>query len=147
MRAVIMGGTSGIGLSIAERLTAEGAEVTVTGRDPQRLDAVKDRVAVAERLDATAEHDVAEFFERLGAFDHLVLCFSGGAVGLGPLGTSKIADIRAAFDGKVIAYLFAIKHAQVTDSITMISAASARGALPGTATLAAVNGAIERMVS
>ena len=35
----------------------------------------------------------------------------------------------------------------MTGSITMISAASARAALPGTVTLAAVNGAIERMVS
>jgi NAD(P)-dependent dehydrogenase (short-subunit alcohol dehydrogenase family) len=35
----------------------------------------------------------------------------------------------------------------VTESITMISAASARAAIPGSATLAAVNGAIERIVS
>ena len=30
MRALIMGGTSGIGLATAERLTADGIEVTVT---------------------------------------------------------------------------------------------------------------------
>jgi len=35
----------------------------------------------------------------------------------------------------------------VTESVTMISAASARAALPGTVALAAVNGAIERIVS
>src|SRR5690606_18844858 len=43
--------------------------------------------------------------------------------------------------------LFAIKHARVTGSVTMISALSARAAIPGSAVLAAVNGAIERMVS
>jgi NAD(P)-dependent dehydrogenase (short-subunit alcohol dehydrogenase family) len=139
MRVVIMGGTSGIGLSIGENLTRDGAEVIVTGRDPRKLAAVNGRVAAAERLDATAADDVA--------VDHLVLSFSAGAVGLGPLGAAKIEDIKAAFDGKIIAYLFAIKHARVTGSITLISAASARGALPGTATLAAVNGGIERMVS
>jgi NAD(P)-dependent dehydrogenase (short-subunit alcohol dehydrogenase family) len=147
MRAVIMGGTSGIGLSIAETLTHDGLEVIVTGRDPEKLAAAKDRVAVTQRLDGTVEEDVAAFFDRVGAFDHLVLSFSGGAIGLGPLRDSKIADIRAAFDTKVIVYLFAIQHAQVTGSITMISAATARGALPGTAPLAAVNGGIERMVS
>nr|WP_238362200.1 SDR family oxidoreductase [Actinopolymorpha pittospori] len=42
--------------------------------------------------------------------------------------------------------MFAIQHAQVTGSITLVSAASARAALPGTVTLAAVNGAVERIV-
>ncbi|WP_192756421.1 SDR family oxidoreductase [Actinopolymorpha pittospori] len=46
----------------------------------------------------------------------------------------------------MLAYLFAIQHAQVTGSITLVSAASARAALPGTVTLAAVNGAVERIV-
>jgi NAD(P)-dependent dehydrogenase (short-subunit alcohol dehydrogenase family) len=147
MHAVVMGGTSGIGLSIAEALTSDGIDVIVTGRDPERLAAAKERVAGAEQLDCTSESDVAAFFDRMGAFDHLVLSFSGGPIGLGPIRGSKIADIRAAFDGKIIAYLFALQHAQVTGSITMISAASARAALPGTATLAAVNGGIERMVS
>jgi NAD(P)-dependent dehydrogenase (short-subunit alcohol dehydrogenase family) len=147
MRVVIMGGTSGIGLAVAERLTGDGAEVIVTGRDPEKLAAVKDRVAVAERLDGTAEDDVVAFFERLGAFDHLVLAFSPGAVGAGPLGEVAIADVRTAFEGKLFAYLVAVQHARVTGSITFVSACSARAALPGTVTLAAVNGAIERIVS
>jgi NAD(P)-dependent dehydrogenase (short-subunit alcohol dehydrogenase family) len=39
-----------------------------------------------------------------------------------------------------------MRHAHVTGSITLISAASARAAMPGTVALAAVNGAIERIV-
>jgi NAD(P)-dependent dehydrogenase (short-subunit alcohol dehydrogenase family) len=147
MRVVIMGGTSGIGLAAAESLTDDGAEVIVTGRDPEKLAAVKDRVAAAEPLDGTSEDDVTAFFDRIGAFDHLVLAFSPGAVGLGPLRDIGLADIKAAFDGKLFPYLFAVQHAQVTGSITMISASSARAALPGTVTFAAVNGAIERIVS
>ncbi len=146
MRAVIMGGTSGIGLATAERLTADGAEVIVTGRDPDKLAAVADRVAVAERLDGASERDVAAFFERTGEFDHLVLAFSPGAVGVGPLRDTALGDIRAAFEGKLFPYLVALQHAQVSDSITLISAASAHAALPGTVGLAAVNGAIERIV-
>lgn len=146
MRVVIMGGTSGIGLAAAETLTADGAEVIVTGRDPERLAAVKDRVAAAEAVDGTSESEVTAFFDRIGAFDHLILAFSSGAVGVGPLAETGLDDIRAAFAGKPFAYLFAIQRAQVTGSITLISAASARAALPGTVPLAAVNGAIERMV-
>lgn len=147
MRVVIMGGTSGIGLATAARLTAAGAEVIVTGRDPEKLAAVKDRVAEAESVDGTNERSVADFFERVGAFEHLVLAFSPGALGLGPLASLDLADVRGAFDGKLIAYLHAIQQAQVSGSITMVSAASARGAVPGVVTLSAVNGAIERVVS
>jgi NAD(P)-dependent dehydrogenase (short-subunit alcohol dehydrogenase family) len=147
MRVVIMGGTSGIGLAAAEKLTAAGAEVIVTGRDAEKLAAVKEGVASAEQVDGTDETAVAQFFERVGAFDHLVLAFSPGALGLGPLAGVSVADIRGAFDGKLFAYLYAIQKAQVTGSITVVSAATARAAAPGTVAFAAVNGALERIVS
>lgn len=147
MRVVIMGGTSGIGLAAAERLTAAGAEVIVTGRDPEKLVAAKDRVAGAEQIDGASETDVADFFQRIGAIDHLVLAFSPGALGFGPLSEVSLASIRGAFDGKLFPYLYAIQKADVTGSVTMISAATARAALPGSVALAAVNGAIERIVS
>ncbi|WP_217551760.1 SDR family oxidoreductase [Streptomyces sp. GbtcB6] len=147
MRVVIMGGTSGIGLATARRLADDGAEVIVTGRDPERLAAVKEVVTAAEQVDSTSEEAVAAFFDRTGPFDHLVLAFSPGAVGLGPMADIGLADVRAAFDGKLFPYLFAVQRARVTGSITLVSAATARSALAGTVALAAVNGAIERMVS
>lgn len=147
MRAVVMGGTSGIGLAVAEQLTSAGIKVTVTGRDQAKLSALDGRVAVAERVDGTERDAVTEFFDRHGPFEHLVLAFSPGAVGLGPLKEISPRDFEAAFTGKLFAYVHAIRQAPVTESVTMISAASARAALPGTVALAAVNGAIERIVS
>ena len=147
MRAVVMGGTSGIGLAVAEALTSAGAKVTVTGRDPGKLAALDGRFAGAERLDGTDRDAVTGFFDRHGPFEHLVLAFSPGALGLGPLRQVSMADFEAAFAGKLFAYMHAIRQAPVTESVTMISAASARAALPGTVALAAVNGAIERIVS
>jgi NAD(P)-dependent dehydrogenase (short-subunit alcohol dehydrogenase family) len=147
MRAVIMGGTAGIGLAIADALHADGAEVIVTGRNPERLAAVKDRVTSAEQVDGTDPAAVADFFDQVGAFHHLVLAFSPGARGAGPFAQLTTDDVRAAFEGKLFAYLFAIQQAQVTGSITMISAASARAGLPGMVGLSAVNGATERVVA
>jgi NAD(P)-dependent dehydrogenase (short-subunit alcohol dehydrogenase family) len=146
MHAVIMGGTSGIGLAAAQRLAADGADVTVTGRDPGRLAAVSAPIR-AERLDGTDRDAVAEFFTRTGELDHLVLAFSPGPVGFAPVRELAADDLATAFEGKLFAYLHAIKHARVSGSITMISAASARAAVPGTVALSAVNGAIERIVS
>ena len=147
MRAVVMGGTSGIGLASAEQLTSTGIDVTVTGRDPAKLADLEGKFTGAEQLDSTDRDAVAAFFARLGSFEHLVLAFSPGAVGLGPVREISLDDFETAFAAKLFAYIHAIREAQVTESITMISAASARAALPGTVTLAAVNGAIERLVS
>lgn len=147
MRALIMGGTSGIGLATALQLTGAGVDVIVTGRDRSKLARLDGRFALAERLDGTDRDAVMKFFERLGSFEHLILAFSPGAVGVGPVRETSPEDFETAFTDKLFAYIHAIRHAQVTESITMISAASARAAIPGSVTLAAVNGAIERIVS
>src|SRR5437764_7398963 len=142
-----MGGTAGIGRATAEHLASAGADVIVTGRDPAKLAAVNGTFAAAERLDGTDRAAVSAFFDRLGPFEHLVLAFSPGPVGLGAVRDISLEDFETAFAAKLFAYIHAIRQAQVSESITMISAASARAALPGTVALAAVNGAIERLVS
>jgi NAD(P)-dependent dehydrogenase (short-subunit alcohol dehydrogenase family) len=147
MRVVIMGGTSGIGLATAEQLTDAGIEVVVTGRDPVRLAGLRDRFAGVEQLDGTDRDAVSAFFSGLGSVEHLVLAFSPGPVGAGSIREISLDDFETAFRAKLFAYVHAIRAAQVSDSITMISAATARAAIPGSAALAAVNGAIERIVS
>jgi NAD(P)-dependent dehydrogenase (short-subunit alcohol dehydrogenase family) len=147
MRVLIMGGTSGIGLATAEMLTGDGAEVTVTGRDLDKLDRARARVARAEQLDGTDRAAVSTFLERFGSFEHLMLAFSPGPIGMGPVKETNFDDFETAITGKLLPYVYAIREAQVTESITMISASSARAAFPGTVALTAANGAIERIVS
>jgi NAD(P)-dependent dehydrogenase (short-subunit alcohol dehydrogenase family) len=146
MRAVVMGGTSGIGLAVAEAFTEDGVKVTVTGRDPVKLAAADGRFAAAERLDGTDREAVTAFFAGTGPIEHLVLAFSPGPLGFAPVREISMSDVESAFSGKLFGYLHAIREAQVTESVTMISAVSARAALPGTVALAAVNGAIECIV-
>jgi len=143
---VIMGGTSGIGLAIATRLTKAGLTVTVTGRAPERLAAAREQVAAAERLDGTDEDDVRAFFERLGPFEHLALAFGPAATGFGAVKSLGTERLRAVVEPKLYGYLTAIRHAQVTGSVTLLSAGSARVARPGTVALAAVNGGLEAAV-
>ncbi|WP_345357227.1 SDR family oxidoreductase [Actinoallomurus liliacearum] len=149
MRVVVLGGTSGVGLAIAESCAANGDEVLVTGRDPEKLKAVAEKVAVAEAVDGRSAEDVRAFFGRHGRFDHLVLALSG-ASGAGALRDLKMDDLRAGFEGKFFPHLLAAQAALDTiaedGSITFITAASAQGSMPGTAGLAAVNGALERAV-
>ncbi|MFJ6742665.1 SDR family oxidoreductase [Streptomyces sp. NPDC091279] len=146
MRAVIMGGTAGIGLAVATRLTAAGLDVTVTGRDPERLAAARTQVAAAERLDGTDEAAVRAFFQRLGPFEHLVLAFGPATTGFGPVGSLGTDRLRSVVEPKLYGYLTAVGLARVTGSVTLLSAGSARVARPGTVALAAVNGGLEAAV-
>ena len=149
MRAVVMGGTSGIGLATAEHLTSANFDVTVTGRDPGRLARLEGRFA-AERVDGTDRDAVTAFFKQLGPFEHLVLAFSPGPVGLGPIREIGPDDFETAFTGKLFGYVHAIREAQVTESITMISAASGetiRSIAPLTAASVTVLGSAARALA
>ena len=60
---VVIGGSAGIGLETARRARAEGADVILTARDPDRLQ----RVGVELGALSTAAFDATDF-ERLGRF-------------------------------------------------------------------------------
>jgi NAD(P)-dependent dehydrogenase (short-subunit alcohol dehydrogenase family) len=68
-RAVVLGGTHGMGLAVVERLRAGGAEVLSTGRSasPQDPDAVRADVTRPGEIDALG----ATIAERFGEFDLL----------------------------------------------------------------------------
>jgi NAD(P)-dependent dehydrogenase (short-subunit alcohol dehydrogenase family) len=150
---VIIGASAGIGEETAAAFAARGAAVTITGRSAERLKAAAGRiggeVAVAA-VDATDRAALDAFFATTGPVDHLVLAASPGAVGAGPFPSLEEAALRTAFDGKFFAYVSALQAAlprlRAGGSVTLVTAASARAAFPGSAALGAVNGALEAIV-
>jgi NAD(P)-dependent dehydrogenase (short-subunit alcohol dehydrogenase family) len=150
--AVIIGGSSGIGLATAAALLNYGYAVTITGRNEEKLrDAAKalDTTVDTAAFDGGRPDEVRNFFGRLGRFDHLVLCLSGGK-GLGPFATLDLADVRAGVDEKVWPQLSCAQAALPTisgnGSITFVSAVSAQMAVPGIAGIAAINGMLLSVV-
>lgn len=88
MHALVVGGTQGLGLAIAEHLAAQGARVTVTGRDPVKGAAAArslgagflqadlgDTAAMAPMVDMAAE--------RMGRVD--ALCIAGALTDRGSI--------------------------------------------------------------
>ena len=78
VRALVTGGTSGIGAAIVDRLQDEGASVVFTGRDASRGAAVADRTGAAfvqadVRDPAAIRRSVAEAVSRLAGLDAVVL--------------------------------------------------------------------------
>jgi NAD(P)-dependent dehydrogenase (short-subunit alcohol dehydrogenase family) len=144
---VILGGSSGIGLAAARRLRDAGYQVTIAGRDPNRLAAAKEQIGDirAVTLDAADTRRVAEFFASAGAIDHLVLAFGSGR-GVGPFATVGLDDVRKGFEEKVFPQ-FACAQAALPSlrkdgSLTFIAAVSAHGSMPGTAGIGAANAAV-----
>jgi NAD(P)-dependent dehydrogenase (short-subunit alcohol dehydrogenase family) len=151
-RAVVMGGSSGIGEATATAFAADGAEVVITGRSQDRLDAAADRIGgkvSTYRLDGADRAAVDAFFAGSGPVDHLVVALSGSKGG-GPFAQLDLAELAAGFDGKFWPHLRVVQAAlprlRTDGSVTLVTAASARAAIPGTAGLAAINGALEAMV-
>jgi len=153
-QVVIIGASAGIGEATARAFAARGAAVTITGRSKERLDQTAQRIGHSVRvseLDATSREALDAFFGTSATIDHLVLSASPGTVGAGPIAALDEAALRQAFDGKFFAHVKAIQAAlprlRRDGSATMVTAASARAAFPGTAGIAAVNGALETMVA
>ncbi|UGT40215.1 SDR family oxidoreductase [Nocardia yamanashiensis] len=151
-RVVVMGGSSGIGEATAAAFAAEGAEVIITGRSQDKLDAARTRIegkVTAHRVDAADPAAIAEFFTETGQFDHLVISVSGSS-GAGGFADLDLDELVAGFDGKfwpqVRILKAALPHLNPQGSVTLVTAASARAAFAGSAGLAAINGALEAMV-
>lgn len=151
-RVVIVGGTSGIGLATARHLLAAGHHVVVTGRSPERLaTALKElgEGATGEVVDARDEAATRAFFRGLGTVGHVVVTATG-RTGQGPFRTLPPDDIRQGVEGKLMAQTVtaqaALDSLRPDGSLTFVTAASAGAAIPGTAGLAAINGAVEAMV-
>jgi NAD(P)-dependent dehydrogenase (short-subunit alcohol dehydrogenase family) len=88
-RAVITGGTHGMGLATVKALLAEGAEVLVTGRNEQNIEAARRELgsgAHVVRSDTASLADIGALAalvkEKLGPFDFLFI--NAGVSELGP---------------------------------------------------------------
>jgi NAD(P)-dependent dehydrogenase (short-subunit alcohol dehydrogenase family) len=102
--AVLIGGSSGIGLAAGVLLRSVGARVVLVGRDPDRLAAAADRVrgagpagdlgdaVVAVAGDGGDEEVLAGAFDRAGQVDH-VLVTAGRLSGIGPVASLSAGDI------------------------------------------------------
>lgn len=149
--ALIIGGTSGVGLATARLLHARGVRVHIAGRSEERLDAVasSDPALRGHRLDANDSGETAALAKEIGEIDYLIVTLSGPG-GIGPLAELDLDGLRAAFDEKFWGHITAVQatlpYLTPSGSITLIGAVTARSGMPGTAGIAAINGAVEALV-
>jgi NAD(P)-dependent dehydrogenase (short-subunit alcohol dehydrogenase family) len=148
----IIGGSAGIGLATAQLLCARGAQITIGGRDEVRLATARESLSPhcrAIAVDAVDAASLRTFFVEAGPIDDLVVTVTRRGGG-GPAAELADQDLIGAFAGKSVAHLQALALALPTladhGSVTLVTAGSAQSALPGSADLAAVNGALEAAI-
>jgi NAD(P)-dependent dehydrogenase (short-subunit alcohol dehydrogenase family) len=108
---VVIGGSAGIGLETARRARAEGADVVLAARNPDRLEQAARDVG-AERTAAFDVNDTAaleSFFRDLAAIDHVML--TGPGPRYGPLLEMDPADIRDVLSDHVTLALTVTRNA------------------------------------
>ncbi|MEN4479750.1 SDR family oxidoreductase [Mycolicibacterium cosmeticum] len=110
---VLVGGSAGIGLATARRARAEGAEVILTGRDPNRLAAAAADVDAQHTaaFDATDTVALARFFHELpGPIDHVLV--TAGGPRYRPMLDMSEHEIREALSGHAVLGLEVARHAR-----------------------------------
>ncbi len=145
---VVLGGSSGMGLATAKAAAAEGAQVVITGRSQEKLDAANAQLPAGSRsaaLDVADEAGTRALFDQIGHIDHLFTTAASVTLGAGLAADSE--KLRPGMDTRFWGSLYAAKYgaAQMKNggSITFMSGVSAWRPRPGASVGAASCGAIE----
>ncbi|PWK33357.1 NAD(P)-dependent dehydrogenase (short-subunit alcohol dehydrogenase family) [Cupriavidus plantarum] len=147
-RVVIIGGTSGIGLSAAIQARALGAHVVIVGRDAQTAQRLAHQHGFEgwRAGDVRSAADIERALTDIPHVDHLVLL--AGTFVAGKIREADIGHLQGAFDERIWAAVHAIRalgdRLDKHGSVTLISGVLAdRPNAYGTAVLAAASAAME----
>jgi NAD(P)-dependent dehydrogenase (short-subunit alcohol dehydrogenase family) len=152
---LVTGGSSGLGLAIAQEFAAQDALVIITGRRQEQLDeslATLGDDAVAIAADVSNAIDLAALFSRIeslhGRID--VLVANAGMGEITPLGTITEAAFDRVFDTNVKGVTFTVQGALPLmgkgSSVVIIGSTASMNPGPGLSVYGATKAAIRAMV-
>ncbi|MEV4410367.1 SDR family oxidoreductase [Catellatospora sp. NPDC049609] len=149
---VVIGGSAGIGLETARLARAEGADVIVTGRDPDRLARAAGELGAAgsAAFDATDPAALDRFFRELpGPVDHVMI--TAGRPYYGLLAEMDVAEARRSFDEHMWLPINVARHATGTvrpgGSLLFMGGTGARRPAPGLVVAAMGTAALPAMTA
>ena len=145
-KVVVVGGSSGIGLSTAELAKREGADVIIASRNAAKLDAIAEKLnAIAIPTDVTDDKSVANLFRSAGPVDHVVV--TAAQLRTGPFKTVAMEDVRSTFEGKFWGAWRVAREAQfrADGSLTLVSGFLSIRPRPNSAIVSAANAALESL--
>ena len=144
-KAIVFGGTSGIGLSATQMLSDKGAHVIALSRNPEKLQTVPKNV-ITKKMNVLDRNALEQFFQEEGEYDILVNSATGGARAVGPFLSMDLDGYRASFDklwGYTNVVRYGTKHLKDNGNIVLVSGSPARKCRPGQIAISSVGGAVE----
>ena len=144
-KAIVFGGTSGIGLSATQMLSDRGAHVVALSRNPEKLQNVPKNVKT-KKMNVLDRDALEQFFEEIGEYDILVNSATGGARAVGPFLSMDLDGYRASFDklwGYTNVVRYGTKFLKDNGNIVLVSGPPARKCRPGQIAISSVGGAVE----
>ncbi len=145
-KVVVVGGSSGIGLSTAELAKREGADVIIASRNAAKLDAVAEKLnAIVIPTDVTDDNSVASLFRSTGVVDHVVV--TAAQLRTGPFKSVAMEDVRSTMESKFWGAWRVARSAEFRPggSLTLVSGFLSIRPRPASAIISAANAALESL--
>lgn len=148
-QAIVLGGSSGIGLATAQLLRAEGARVLIGGRDQARLDAAIETLGdgvEAVTVDVLDVPALKALFSAHSGFDYLVNAATGGERAVGPFEQMSLDGFQGSFRklwGYSNSVHEALPHLAEDGAMVLVSGTPARKCPPGYSAISTVGNAVE----
>ena len=144
-KAIVFGGTSGIGLSATQMLSDKGAHVIALSRNPDKFKNVPQNVTT-KKMNVLDRDALEKFFQEVGEYDILVNSATGGTRAVGPFLSMDLDGYRASFDklwGYTNVVRYGTKYLKDNGNIVLVSGSPARKCRPGQIAISSVGGAVE----
>lgn len=145
---VIIGGSSGIGFATAKLAQAHGATVTITGRNPAKLERAAKELGDVQKaiVNVANEVEIQQLMAQFDHIDHLVVL--GASLTSGKVIDTALEELGRPIYERIWGAIYAVRYAvpKMSDgSITLTSGLFSTRPIAGMAIVAAAVGGIEAM--
>jgi NAD(P)-dependent dehydrogenase (short-subunit alcohol dehydrogenase family) len=143
-KAIVLGGSSGIGLAVVEKLRAGGAEVIVGSRSECEIDGVE-----CVQVDVLDREALRSLFEKHHGFDYLVNAATGGSRAIGPFLEMDLDGFQNSFAklwGYVNSVRLGVPHMSPGGAVVLVSGYPARKWRSGMIAIGSVGGSVEAFI-